>query len=564
MASEFAKWFPSCERVEAPKLRILCIPNAGSSEAIFTSRETGIGRANNVLASWAHDNGVEVLAAQLPGREERRGEVMLSSCEEVAAHIFRVIRTELESEDCPVALVAHSIGTWIGFELMCLMRDAGLKPPIHTFFSAFPPPTCTDCPWVSTEGMSDAQFKNECEMWDANALLFSEPSWSLYAPLLRADYGLLNSHKPAHAGTPFASALTLFWASRDRRITREHVEGWKELFAHSAGMGQQLFVRVRGHHMFPYDEEGRAMWFKSITSTLKRHVMSAPTSLGAGGAGGMRRVTSMEALAASGFGTTASGGGGRAGEAGAVEQQPGQLPISVQKLSIFEGTDGADPAADAAALAAEEEQAAEFAKQRRREMGRSWSVGSAGSQEGGKQQVLKCCWVFDTSAWLPEEPEWNFALSLLPDASDRIQVAALEGEKIPIRVSRGALAALLMQRTLASKVLGASGAELPAFRINGGILDLSSVEAAPVPAGAAALWERVRDNWKFELQQLDSAQIACVVHGPKSAEADAGDEGSSAELAVKLESRLVHFDTDLVPVEREAELNALLYGDAGF
>ena len=177
--------------------------------------------------------------------------------------------------------------------------------------------------------------------------------------------------------------------------------------------------------------------------------------------------------------------------------------------------------------------------------------------------------MFDTSAWVPEEAEWNFALSLLPDASDRIQVSALVAENIPVRVSRGALCALLMQRTLAAKVLGAAGVELPEFTINGGVVNISSAEESgaasqvlPAPA-ATALWERVRDHWKFELQQLDSAQIACVVHGPKTAEpADA--EVLLAELGVELESKLVHFDTDLIPVEREAELNALLFGDAGF
>ena len=116
-------------------------------------------------------------------------------------------------------------------------------------------------------------------------------------------------------------------------------------------------------------------------------------------------------------------------------------------------------------------------------------------------------------------------------------------------------------------LLGAAGVELPVFKINGGVVNISSAEeggaasqALPAPA-ATALWERVRDQWKFELQQLDSAQIACVVHGPKTADPADAD---APELGVKLESKLVVFDTDLIPPDREAELNALLFGDAGF
>ena len=209
----FSRWFPAAPRLTtsspAPSIIVVCIPNAGSAESIYTSRRAGgASRDPNALKSWAREHGALVLAAQLPGREARRHEAPLPTCRAAAAALCEVLLPVLQNgpgtgtaagawSQVPFTLVAHSVGTWIGYELLLLLRDAGVRPPVHAFLSAFPAPTTSpqDRPWVSTTGMPDAQFKLECAGWDANAALFSEPTWSIYKPLLRADYALLDTYE---------------------------------------------------------------------------------------------------------------------------------------------------------------------------------------------------------------------------------------------------------------------------------------------------------------------------------------------------------------------------------
>ena len=56
-----------------------------------------------------------------------------------AAQVLALIATRLC--DAPYCVVAHSVGTWIAFEMLALAREAGLPMPLRVFFSCFPAPS---------------------------------------------------------------------------------------------------------------------------------------------------------------------------------------------------------------------------------------------------------------------------------------------------------------------------------------------------------------------------------------------------------------------------------------
>ena len=75
------RWFPGLERSgtkcdggRREKFRILCFPNAGNTEDMFTSEGTGERRAKSPLLEWAKKNDAEVLSVQYPGRANRKSE----------------------------------------------------------------------------------------------------------------------------------------------------------------------------------------------------------------------------------------------------------------------------------------------------------------------------------------------------------------------------------------------------------------------------------------------------------------------------------------------------------
>lgn len=101
-------------RLNAP--RLLCLPHAGGSASFYLPMAKALAP------------GVEVLAVQYPGRQDRRFEPCVETVVELAEQIYAVLDAYL---DRPLALFGHSMGALVGFELAGLIeRKRGASPSI--------------------------------------------------------------------------------------------------------------------------------------------------------------------------------------------------------------------------------------------------------------------------------------------------------------------------------------------------------------------------------------------------------------------------------------------------
>ncbi len=217
------------------RLRILCFPSAGSAENIYTGlavREKQ--RTPNKLMAWAAEADAEVLAVQYPGREQRRNEPFIKTCQAMAAALLPVVQPKLQEEDVPYVIVAHSCGNWIAYELLRLLRAKGLALPKMLFVSCMASPdiaasakvgelgwgefrvsiavcwltsspfprhtTPHTQPWKPNKEMSVAQLQSECRLWDVNEVVFRPDVWPTFEPLLRADFSLFDQYTPGPEG----------------------------------------------------------------------------------------------------------------------------------------------------------------------------------------------------------------------------------------------------------------------------------------------------------------------------------------------------------------------------
>jgi len=64
-----------------------------------------------------------------------------------ACKILAQVATRLV--DIPYGVIAHSVGTWIAFEMLARAREEGLPMPMRVFFSCFPAPSMSvhERPW---------------------------------------------------------------------------------------------------------------------------------------------------------------------------------------------------------------------------------------------------------------------------------------------------------------------------------------------------------------------------------------------------------------------------------
>src|SRR6476619_4090335 len=97
---------------EQVHIRLFCFHYAGATASIFRSWDE------------AMPDGIEVVAVQLPGREYRLDEALLTDAHEIAGLV-----TELLSLDKRFGCFGHSRGVLIAFEVARLLREQGLRQP---------------------------------------------------------------------------------------------------------------------------------------------------------------------------------------------------------------------------------------------------------------------------------------------------------------------------------------------------------------------------------------------------------------------------------------------------
>jgi surfactin synthase thioesterase subunit len=125
-----SSWLRVVRRSAEPSIRLICFHCAGGSASMFRSWSGSFGA------------GVEVLAVQLPGRDDRYGEPALSDMGELLAQLTTVLQP---SQAGRFAYFGYSMGARVALGLAQAARAAGAPGPELMFVGASPAP-CLDIP----------------------------------------------------------------------------------------------------------------------------------------------------------------------------------------------------------------------------------------------------------------------------------------------------------------------------------------------------------------------------------------------------------------------------------
>lgn len=204
-------WIVRPKPAEAATVRLVCIPYAGG----------GV----NVYRAWAGllPPSVELCVAQLPGREVRLSEPLLSR----SGPVLDALESELAPlGDRPLALFGHSMGALLAFELARRLERAGFEV-AHLIVSGWRAPQLPD-----KERLHDLpepafieavrRFGGTPDLVFQNAELLQ-----LVLPILRSDLALVETHV-AEAGEPLACPILALGGLRDEAVSKSDVEGWRE------------------------------------------------------------------------------------------------------------------------------------------------------------------------------------------------------------------------------------------------------------------------------------------------------------------------------------------------
>lgn len=207
-----SSWFHGQHTNPTAPIRLFCFPYAGGGSLVYR-------QWTKVLKS------VEVVRAQLPGREGRLKEPAFTRVEPLIAELAQVIRPLL---DRPFVFFGHSMGGLISFELTRrVQKEYGLIP-THLFISAYKAPHVSDT-FTANYSLPEPEFVEEVRRLNGtpNGVLDHPELRRLMLPLIRADFELCQTYDYV-PGPPLYCPLTVFGGLDDKEVDSTMLEGWRQ------------------------------------------------------------------------------------------------------------------------------------------------------------------------------------------------------------------------------------------------------------------------------------------------------------------------------------------------
>jgi surfactin synthase thioesterase subunit len=209
------EWIRVHEPVPGARIRVLCFPHAGGSASYFHPLSRALAGA-----------GVEVLAVQYPGRQDRRAQPPVDRIGPLADGVAAAVRGALG--EGPTVFLGHSMGAVVAFEVaLRVERDGADEPPALLVVSGRRAPSVPA--GSSVHGLSDAGMIRELKRLSGTATaLFDEPELvQAILPAVRADYAAIENYRCAE-GTMVRCPVQAYLGDADPLATPAQVERWRE------------------------------------------------------------------------------------------------------------------------------------------------------------------------------------------------------------------------------------------------------------------------------------------------------------------------------------------------
>lgn len=246
-----SNWLVKTHKNSFAPLQLICFSYAGGGASIYS--DWGIH-----LKDCA-----EVMAVQLPGRENRFSEKLICDIDEVvnqvSLHIHRVV-------DRPFLLFGHSLGALIAYEVALSLSNQYNRHPKQLIVSG--KQSLDSQPRrKKIYDLPEAGFIEELRKYNGTSelVLQNEELRSLILPILRADITMFDCYR-AVPKPRLDCPVTAFGGTDDPYVFPEDLQGWKDTT--NSSFNCHLFS---GDHFFISGEHRQSIFeaIKYIASNLR-------------------------------------------------------------------------------------------------------------------------------------------------------------------------------------------------------------------------------------------------------------------------------------------------------
>lgn len=232
-------------------VNLLCLPYSGASAMVYS-------RWRRKLPAWLNVRPVE-----LPGRGARMGEALQTDLQALARQLASEQRL---AASAPYAVLGHSLGALLAFELVHELQALGCTPPLALFACGTAAPSRREDydgdKWQAPR--SDAQLIDELRTLQGTPeeVLANRELMSLTLPILRADF-LLCGRYAYRQRPPLRCPIHVLGGSSDR-ASQEQLLAWG-----GETLGDFSLEMFPGGHFFIHQHEDRVLG--QLVSALEPH-----------------------------------------------------------------------------------------------------------------------------------------------------------------------------------------------------------------------------------------------------------------------------------------------------
>ncbi|WP_193065047.1 thioesterase II family protein [Oceanobacillus oncorhynchi] len=216
--------------MEKKRLNLLCLPYAGGSE--------------NIYVKWKKEviSDVNIIPIELSGRGKRMEDPLYNCLDEALEDIYKLSYEYIT--DSPFAIVGHSMGSMLAYELgIKLLKDAK-KIPEFIIFSGKNPPHIK-------LGTNYHQLPNDDMLHQLQKLGGINPEFSkypellsLFLPIIRSDFKLVETYE-CIPSSPFNHDIYVMYGSEDTITSGPSLMEWDNYTNSSC-----FYKEIEGDHFF--------------------------------------------------------------------------------------------------------------------------------------------------------------------------------------------------------------------------------------------------------------------------------------------------------------------------
>ena len=232
-------------------INLFCIPHAGGSAYVYYG-----------WRRYVH-NTISLYPVELSGRGRRMKEPAYTCFSEAVNDVYNDIKEKIQ--EGPYAILGHSMGSTLAYELTYKIISDNLPLPEHIIFSGRLPPEYNHL-FGNIHDKSDMEFQKEIiklggtsdEIFNNNELC------DIFLPVLRTDYTILENYSHAEKAGKFPVNISVFIGTKDSPKYHYLMEHWA---THTEKACE--FYYFNGNHFFITEQA------KEVVEVINRILVKA-------------------------------------------------------------------------------------------------------------------------------------------------------------------------------------------------------------------------------------------------------------------------------------------------